>query len=57
MLQELIEAELNASLGYEKNQKGNITTDNKRNAYSSKNSQKPIWGVLGDCSQGSQQGV
>lgn len=31
ILQELIEAEMNAALGYEKNQKGNLPTDNKRN--------------------------
>lgn len=37
ILQELMEAELDTSLGYEKNQKGNITTDNKRNRHSSKN--------------------
>lgn len=31
-----MEAELDASLGYEKNQKGNLTTDNKRNGHSTK---------------------
>ena len=31
ILQELMEAELDASLGYEKNQKGDIPTSNKRN--------------------------
>ena len=31
ILQELMEAELDASLGYEKNQKGNVQTSNKRN--------------------------
>lgn len=36
ILQELMEAELDASLGYEKNQKGNLTTDNKRNRHSPK---------------------
>ncbi len=36
ILQELMEAELDASLGYEKNQKGDITTSNKRNGYSHK---------------------
>lgn len=36
ILQELMEAELDASLGYEKNQKGNLTTDNKRNGHSTK---------------------
>ena len=36
ILQELMEAELDASLGYEKNQKGDIPTSNKRNGHSSK---------------------
>lgn len=36
ILQELMEAELDASLGYEKNQKGNLDTSNKRNGHSSK---------------------
>ena len=36
ILQELMEAELDASLGYEKNQKGDLITDNKRNGYSTK---------------------
>ena len=31
ILQELMEAELDATLGYEKNQKGNLNSDNKRN--------------------------
>jgi len=33
ILQELMEAELDASLGYEKNQKGDLVTDNKRNGH------------------------
>jgi len=37
MMQELLEAELDASLGYVKNQKGDADTDNKRNGYSQKN--------------------
>lgn len=37
ILQEPMEAELNASLGYEKNHKGNLQTDNKRDGYSAKN--------------------
>lgn len=37
ILQELMEAELDATLGYKKNQKGNLQTDNKRNGYSTKN--------------------
>ena len=36
ILQELMEAELDASLGYEKNQKGNAATSNKRNGHSPK---------------------
>jgi len=37
ILQELMEAELDAALGYEKNHKGNLQTDNKRNGHSPKN--------------------
>ena len=36
ILQELMEAELDAALGYEKNQKGDLLTDNKRNGHSTK---------------------
>lgn len=36
MLQELLEAELDASIGYEKNSKEGVDTDNKRNGYSPK---------------------
>ena len=36
ILQELMEAELDASLGYEKNQKGELATSNKRNGHSPK---------------------
>lgn len=36
ILQELMKAELDATLGYEKNQKGNIETANKRNGHSPK---------------------
>ena len=31
ILQELMEAEMDATLGYEKNHKGDLQTDNKRN--------------------------
>ena len=31
-----MEAELDTALGYEKNQKGNLLTDNKRNGHSPK---------------------
>ena len=36
ILQELMEAELDATLGYEKNHKGDLQTDNKRNGHSTK---------------------
>lgn len=36
ILQELMEAELNATLGYAKNQKADLDTDNKRNGHSTK---------------------
>ena len=36
ILQELMEAELDATLGYEKNQKGDLQNNNKRNGHSSK---------------------
>ena len=36
ILQELMEAELDASLGYEKNQKGDLSISNKRNGHSPK---------------------
>ncbi len=36
ILQELLEAELDASLGYQKNQKGDLVTSNKRNGHSPK---------------------
>ena len=37
ILQELLEAELDATLVYEKNHKGDLQTDNKRNGHSTKN--------------------
>lgn len=36
LLQELLEAELDVSMGYDKNNKGDTDTDNKRNGYSPK---------------------
>ena len=36
ILQELMEAELDSTLGYEKNQKGDLQTNNTRNGHSSK---------------------
>ena len=36
ILQELMEAELDATLGYEKNQKSDMDTANKRNGHSPK---------------------
>ncbi len=38
ILQELMEAELDASLGYQKNRKGDSPTSNKRNGHSPKHS-------------------
>lgn len=35
ILQELMKAELDAALGYEKNKKGDLNTDNKRNGQAS----------------------
>ena len=37
ILQELMEAEIDAMLGYEKNQKSITSSNNKRNGYSTKN--------------------
>ena len=36
ILQELMETELDTALGYEKNQKGDLLTDNKRKGHSTK---------------------
>ena len=36
LLQELLEAEMDATLGYNKNDKGEVESDNKRNGYSPK---------------------
>ena len=36
ILQELMESEMDATLGYEKNQKGELVSSNKRNGYSTK---------------------
>ena len=36
ILQELLEAEMDATLGYEKNCKGDLKSDNKRNGHSPK---------------------
>ena len=36
ILQELLEAEMDASIGYDKNQKGDLDTSNKRNGHSQK---------------------
>ena len=45
ILQELMEAELDVSLGYEKNQKGDLETTNKRNGHSQKQSRAS----MGNC--------
>ena len=49
ILQELMEAELDATLGYEKNHKGDLQTDNKRNGYSTKNLNPVYPFVFMDC--------
>jgi len=36
ILQEMLETEMDVSLGYCKNEKGNLNTDNKRNGYTTK---------------------
>ena len=36
ILQELLEAEMDTSIGYDKNQKGDMDTTNKRNGHSQK---------------------
>lgn len=36
MMQEMLEAEMDVSLGYPKNEKGNLLIDNKRNGYTTK---------------------
>ena len=45
ILQELMEAEMDATLGYEKNRKGVLQTDNKRNGHSPKKLEEPVWGI------------
>lgn len=45
ILQELMEAELDATLGYEKNCKGDLQTDNKRNEHSPQKAKEPVWGI------------
>ena len=46
ILQEPLEAELDAALGYHKNQKGDVQTYNKRNGHSTKN----LKSQYGECS-------
>ena len=45
ILQELMEAELDATLGYGKKRKGDLQTDNKRNGHSPQKPQEPVWGI------------
>ena len=45
ILQELMEAEMDVALGYEKNQKGDMKTTNKRNGHSPKRLKSQYWGV------------
>ena len=42
ILQELMEAELDATLGYEKNHKGDLQTDNKKKWSFHKELKKPV---------------
>jgi len=51
ILQELMEAELDASLGYEKNRKGDLPTSNKRNGHPPK-TLKSQYGDFKSTSQG-----
>ena len=50
ILQELLEAEMDATLGYEKNCKGDLKSDNKRTWTFFQNTQKPVWGIPDRCS-------
>ena len=43
ILQELLETEMDAALGYEKNCKGDFKNDNKRNGHSSKTLKSQYW--------------
>ena len=43
LLQELLEAELDVSLGYDKNEKHGIETDNKRNGHTPKTVKSEFW--------------
>ena len=45
ILQELLEAEMDATLGYEKNCKGDLKSDNKKEWAFQQNTQKPVWGI------------
>ena len=54
---ELMEAELDASLGYEKNQKGDRITSNKRNGHSPKTLKSQYGEFQIDVPQGSERGV
>ena len=45
ILQELMEAEMDVALGYEKNQKGDMKTTNKRNGHSPKRLKSQYGGV------------
>ena len=57
ILQELMEAELDATLGYEKNQKGEVQTSNKRNGALPQDIEEPVWGIPDRCPKGSGRGV
>ena len=55
ILQELMEAELDATLGYEKNNKGNVETSNKRNGHSPQEPQEPVRRVPDRCAPGQER--
>ncbi len=57
ILQELMEAELDASLGYEKNRKGDFKTENKPQWAFPENPQKPVWRIPDRRAQGQEWGV
>ena len=55
ILQELMEAELDATLGYEKNRKGGSTNGQQTQWAFPKDTQKPVWRIPGGGSQRPQR--
>lgn len=43
VLQEMLEDEMDVSLGYSKNETPPVDNDNKRNGYTSKTEKKSVW--------------